>query len=491
MKIRILGFIMLLMLPLSSCNNFLDINDDPFLPQQGPPHLYLPQIIYAMGEGPMFDMRFIGQYVQHWQSTASLNLYDRMGRRALGGGLVASQTFRNHYWSIGSNVKQMQQQAAVRNFSAYDGIGDAILAFSWQQSTDQFGEMAYEQAWDNTRTSFNYDSQKHIYEQIDKLCDQALSKLNATGRLDPLMASGELLYNGDLERWKKFVYAVKARNANHISNKQAYNPARVIEMVDKAFASNSDNALIKFSQNANDVSDRFNFYGPTRANLAAYRPGITMVNMVNGTHFKGVSDPRMLLMFNPAPSDGVLRGLIPVQGIPAGQAANYPLMYGKYFFQNTAPYPLMTYAEMQFIKAEAAFRLNNKTLAYQSFLNAVRAHMSYTGVTPANAEAFIAAALPNNPEALELKHIMSQKYIAMYGMPEVWTDLRRYNYDGNIFMGFEVPQNLTPENNGKTVQRCLPTSFSEEDWNSAAFRANGGYEIDYHTKPMWFATNEN
>nr|MCU0393673.1 SusD/RagB family nutrient-binding outer membrane lipoprotein [Thermoflexibacter sp.] len=102
----------------------------------------------------------------------------------------------------------------------------------------------------------------------------------------------------------------------------------------------------------------------------------------------------------------------------------------------------------------------------------------------------LSTAIPQTPAALEMRHIMSQKYIALYGQIEAWTDLRRYNYNTNIFMGYTLPANLAPENNGKPVQRCLPPSFSEEDWNSAAFRAIGGYDIDYHTKPMWFTTNE-
>lgn len=482
---------LLLVIPFSSCNKFLDVNKDPFLPQEAQPHLYLPQLVYAMGEGPMFDVRFIGRYVQYWQQTTANDNYDRMGRRAVGGGLVGSQTYRNHYWAIGSNLNQIQRIARQRGFRSYQGICTAIRAYSWQISTDLFGEMPYRQAWDNTLATFEYDSQKFIYQETDKLCDQALRELDdRSGTPDPNLPRFESIYGGDTDKWKRFVFAIKARLANHISNKRSYNPQRVIELVDQAFRNNDDDALLRFTTTAGVRSDFYSFMGPSRANFNANRQGRMIVNLLNGTHFNNVTDPRLLGMFMPNATTNVVHGLVPTQGIPAGQAANFPTIYGKYIHQDGAPYPLVTYAELQFIKAEAAFRLGNRQLAYTAFVNGIRAHMERVGIAPAAINSYLQTAIPQNGTDLQLRHIMSQKYIALYGQIEIWSDLRRYNYDGNIFMGFQIPTNLAVENNGKPVQRMLPPSFSEEDWNSANFRANGGYDVDYHTKPMWFATNE-
>lgn len=481
MKTKFLA-LMICIFSLTSCEKQLDINADPFLPQEGPPHLYLPQVIYAMAEGAMLDVRFIGRYTQQWQSTVANENYDRHGRRPLNGGLAASQTYRNHYWSIGSNLNQIESQAAKRSFGAYKGICNIIRAYSWLISTSQFGEMPLKQAWDNTRTKFDYDSQKDIYAEVQKLCDAGIADLSSPqGAVDPNFASGELLFGGDLSKWIKFAYAIKARAANHYSNKTSYSPDKVIEWVDKSFASNADDAEVKFSTSTTVLSDFFSFLGPARANFGAMRQGKTLVGMMNGT-FYPQNDPRLTQYFNPS-TTGSVGSLEAGKGLLAGQII--PTMYGKWIFQNNTPYPIFTYAEMQFVKAEAAFKKGDKNTAQIAFFNAVKANMSKAGVTNALADDYLAKALPKSGAELDIKNIMTQKYIALFGHPEVWSDLRRYNYDANIFMGYTPPSTLAIENNGKLVQRCLPPSFSEEDWNTDAFRANGGYDIDYHTKPLW------
>jgi hypothetical protein len=477
----------------SSCK--IDYINDPFVPQQGPPAPFMPQVIYAMSEGPMFDGRFIGRYIQNWHLTTANDFYDRHGSRrtAAQTGLTASQVWRNHYWSIGSNLNQIEIQAKARNLARYVGIAKAIRAWSWQLATDQFGEMPFYQAWDNTLTAFVYDPQKDIYAGINKLCDEAIQELSAnTGIVDPQLRTVETIYNGDNAKWIKFAWAVKARIANHISNKRSYNPAQVIEFVDKALASNADNALVRFS-GAN--SDQSSFMGPTRANFGVFRQSKYFVDLLNGTLLNGVVDPRISLLLNPTTTTQTFVGIEPVRGItPTGfTTTTLPTMYGKFIFTDRAPFPLITYAEMQFIKAEAAFRQGNRDLAFNSFRAGIRAHMEEVGVSTANINTYLAsAAVPQNAAALTLRDIMTQKYIAMWGWNyhETWTDLRRYNYSGDVFAGFTLPNPLAPENNGRTVQRLLPTTFSEEDWNRPEFAKVGGMDVDYHVKPIWFATNE-
>ncbi len=494
MKTKIV-ILLLSIFTLSSCGDYLDINADPYLPQQGPPHLYIPQILYAMAEGPMADARFIGYYTQNWHlNTPNFN-YDFHGspKQILTTlGLNSNQTWRNHYWSIGSNLNQVELQAKQRGLAKYVGISKAIRAWSWLTATSQFGEMPFDEAWDNTKTKFKYNTQEQIFVGIEKLTDEAIAELsNPQGTEDTALPSGDLLYGGDAQKWIRFAYAVKARLAHRYSNKSNYNPAKVIEMADKAFANNTDNATIKFSSLATDISDRFSYMGITRANFNNARASKMIVELMNGTHFGGNIDPRIDLILTKSP-DGQFRGVEVGKGIPATvtTAMAYPQLYGKYIFQNTAPYPLMTYAEMQFIKAEAAFKQNNRELARTSLINGIKAHGEQTGATVANMDAFIAKAIPAAAQ-LELKHIMSQKYIALYGNThETWVDLRRYAYDPNVFMGYQMPNPFPANNQGKPVQRCHPTSFSEEDWNRENLEAVGGMALDYHTKPVWFSTKD-
>jgi hypothetical protein len=180
----------------------------------------------------------------------------------------------------------------------------------------------------------------------------------------------------------------------------------------------------------------------------------------------------------------------------------------RYIFADKSKLPVMTYAQLQFVKAEAAYRAGDKALALTAYRNGIQAHMNWvndrnletsnspTQITTAEMQAFLGASsiVPASPSALTLTQIMSQKYIAQWGWGhnELWMDMRRYNYTDvdpgsgrQVFPGFTPPTNLYPDNGGKIVQRIRPRYNSEYVWNRAGLDKIGGLALDYHTKPLW------
>lgn len=149
----------------------------------------------------------------------------------------------SHYWSIGKNIDLIIEQATAKEQWDYVGVAKAIRAWSWQSTTDVNGEMILTEAFKPNTYVFNYDTQDKIYEEVVRLSEDALKDLNRTdGNVSTLgLGRGDLVYKGDRTKWIKFVYANLARNAHHLSNKASYNPDKVIEYVDKSFASNADN----------------------------------------------------------------------------------------------------------------------------------------------------------------------------------------------------------------------------------------------------------
>jgi hypothetical protein len=133
------------------------------------------------------------------------------------------------------------------------------------------------------------------------------------------------MYNGDRTKWLKFAYGLMAINLNHYTNKASYDPDAVIEAVDKSFASNSDDPLLTYP---NTQNDDINVWGRTRGNLTSTtlnaRQTEFVVNLMNGSSFTGVVDPRMSRMLAPSP-DGVYRGLdVDVIGFGALTATQQP-----------------------------------------------------------------------------------------------------------------------------------------------------------------------
>lgn len=476
----------------SACDDYLDINEDPSFPQVAQGFALFPPILANMVRGEVWDSRFINQYVQYWASVSAGNTHDRHGYVA--GSDNMGEKWRQHYWAIGTNIDLVIKDGVENNKWDYVGAAKAIRAWSWQTTTDYHGEMILKQAWEPNRYVFDYDSQEDVYAEVRRLCEEALTDLARTD-YGKSLTRGDAVYKGDTDKWTRFVYSILARNAHHISNKSTYNPDKVIEYVDKSFRNNADNFDVPHA-GTNTVDG--NFYGPLRNNLTSYIRTSYIISLLDST-LLGAKDPRLPIMFVASP-DGVFRGVVPGSGDPnavSGNTKRIPNMYGglgvapttgKWIFDNAALHSLVTYMELQFMKAEAAFIKGDKPLAYQAYLNGVGASLDYCKVAAADKTKYLAsAAVPQAAGALQLSDIMLQKYIALYahGALETWVDLRRYNYSPDVYKGFSLPTTLFPDNNGLPAHRVRPRYNSEYVWNQKALASIGADKPDYHTKPLW------
>jgi hypothetical protein len=515
----------LLCLPVA-CQDYLDVNTNPNAPQSVTANLYLPPMIHWMVTAPQFDGRFVGHYTQEWYSTStSFSPGQTWGKMGFDPGSDnGAEQWRDVYWSLGQNLVDMNNKATAEQRWDLLGVGQILKAWGWQVATDLHGEILIKEVPDPTRTSFDYDSQEYAYASVDSLLTEAIKNLQRTdGAVDATyLARGDKIYSGDRTKWLKFAYGLQAISRNHFSNKSSYDPAKVIALVDKSFASNADDALLQYPGTSPDNQD-FNFWGTRRDNITRYRQTQFVVNLMNGTDFGGTVDPRMSRMLSPSP-DGQYRGLdvnatssAPFGALSAAQQPNnffgYPGTLGvglqsRYIFSDHSKIPVITYAQLQFVKAEAAFRMGDKATALAAYRNGVAASMDFvnarnlddnqsaTQITASEKSAFLAspAIVPPTAAGLTLTQVMTQKYIAQWawGHNELWMDMRRYHYldidpatGQQIYPGFTPPTVLYSLNSGKLVQRIRPRYNSEYVWNIPGLTAIGGLKDDYHTVPLW------
>jgi hypothetical protein len=502
----------------AGCSDYLDVNTNPNAPQDVSANLYLAPMLHWAVTSPQYDGRFVGRYTQEWMLPGtSLSTWDRMGYDPSSDN--GAEQWRDVYWSLGQNLVDMNNKAAAEQRWDLLGVGQVLKAWGWQVLTDLHGEIIVKEAIDQSKFAFDYDSQEFAYTTVQALLDSAIVNLQRSdGAVDPVyMSRGDHIYNGDRTKWLKLAYGLKAMSLNHYSNKAAYKPADVIALIDKSFASNADDALLQYQATNNDDT---NFYGWTRNNIRSYRQTQFVVNLMNGTDFGGVVDPRMSRMLAPSP-DGLFRGLDNnVANGGAFSASQAPDDFfgfpgtggtasgGRYLFSDKVKMPFMTYAQLQFVKAEAAYRMGDKATALTAYRNGISASIDFvnstntednqavTQISSTEKAAFLASPqiVPSSPSGLTLSQIMSQKYIAQWGWGhnELWMDMRRYHYTDidpasgqEVFIGFQPPTNLYPDNAGKIVQRIRPRFNSEYVWNVDALKAIGADALDYHTKPLW------
>ena len=185
------------------------------------------------------------------------------------------------------------------------------------------------------------------------------------------------------------------------------------------------------------------------------------------------NDPRLdIIAFNEAEGEPLIGG---INGAGKGNA-NARFAEDSYYTSQTAPIEMVTYAEHKFIEAEARFLLNggdagsegSTEQAYQAYLEGIEADMDKVGVSSANANLYLSdASIAVGGDNLSLDLIMKEKYLAMFLHPEVWTDMRRYDYNDNVYKDLDLPVAHNPFLEGRWVRRVrYPDSeYSRNDVN--------------------------
>lgn len=535
-----ISFLVSAIVMLGSCSKKID---DAFLNPNAttrvPVETLLPGIIGNMvgsssaqgsSYGTAYDGLYIGRYVNFWATNTTNYQYDRLSG-ATGASDLFGSVWAMHYYGMGQNLGRMIDWATEEEKWDYVGVGHAIRAWSWYTLTTTYGEAILKQAFDPSRLVFDYDSQEEIFAEVRRQCHLALVNLNRTdGAVSQTnLALGDQYFNGgDVNKWKKFVYAVLARSF-HLTNKANYTTAMadsVIAYTALSITNNADNAVAKFANSG--ISGTSNFYGQLRNNAGLLRQTRFIADLMSGagSMFNGVFDPRAPYVIREN-TNGTYKGVRLVKGTDGLSTNDQPRNFwggifsststsstdGRYIFQNGAPYPIITASEVAFMRAEAFWYQGDKASALTAYTNGINLSFDLLTGTP-DYQNVVPAALQMTPAAkaaylanptiiptaanLTLSHIMLQKYISQYGfgMMITWVDLRRYHYTdldpvtGNqVYADYTLPtgSDLWPDNSGKWPYRCRPRYNSEFLYNIAALDLVGGRQLDYHTKEQWFS----
>lgn len=476
--------------------------------------------------GTTNDGLYFGKYIQFWTTNTANNQYDLMGG-AIGGSDLLGSVWAMHYYGQGQNLNRVVEWGTEQQKWDYVGVAHAIRAWGWLTLTSVYGEAILKEAFNTSQRVFNYDSQEEIYGEVRRVAHLALENLNRTdGNVskENLAIGDKLFYQGDVEKWKKFVYAILARSFNHLSNKADYKPDSVVKYCDLAINDNVDNAYARFT-NAGPVGT-YHFWGPQRSNFGAQRQTDFIANLMTGQNetFNGVMDPRAWYILQPNPN-GTFTGLRIAQSATPLAVNDRPNGFwgqrfdstvapandsrAKYVFRNGPLFPIITAAEVQFMKAEALYHKSEKAAALAAYEKGIELSMNMLAtdfatnvpsdklLTPSMISDYL-----NEPTVVpvvadfNLSHIMMQKYIAMYGygVIETWVDMRRYNYTDpeegtsrQVYTGFELPSSYYVNNLGEPVYRARPRYNSEYLYNIEALQKVGGLDLNYHTKKMWFS----
>lgn len=345
-----------------------------------------------------------------------------------------------------------------------------LEVYSWHVLVDTFGDIPYTEALDLENSSPVYDDDAAIYADLVVRLDEAISNFTPGAGT---FGEADYLYGGDAAGWMKFANSLKLRMAMRyagVDDGKAATMAKeaIASGVIESQADNADMMYLASSPNTNPIwvdlvqSGRLDFVAAN-----------TLVDIMNER-----DDPRRDDYFAQNQGEGVYEG--GVYGLNGNTHSNSTI-YSALFEDPTLEGVLMDFAEVEFLRAEAAARTFTAEDAEAHYKAGITASIVYWGGTEAEAAAYIAQPLVSYNPADWKQKIGVQKWLALYNRGfEAWSSWRKLEYPNLANAGesgLPVPLRFT-----------YPTSeaFLNGDNLAAAQSAIGG---DEQQTPVFWDVN--
>jgi hypothetical protein len=446
MKIKNLKYVPALMLSLAlfSCEDFLNINDNPnALPEEkASPDRILPGAMVNAYRVQSRTMNNLGNiYMQNWGAdvnnftAANIDEYS----------LAISNTFYAGIWDgLYPQIYQFHRilDFPSDNYDNHKAVALIMKSFYMQYIVDIYGDAPYSEAFqgqDNVTPA--YDDDALIYRDLITNLDTAIEMFYNTDADDMPMGATDVVFGGNIGEWVKFANTLKVRILLRQSGLAG--SAEMDQYLTDEFAKVADTGVF-LTQSAtinpgysNAVTAQMNpFYsifkttsGNDTQTYLFTRATAYISDFLNGDE-NGVIDPRRGRLYTLV--GGEVVGA--VQGALNGPAVMSQVGAGLIQSASQDGY-VMTLSEAKFLLAEAIHRGYLTGNAQGEFEAGIADSFARLGNTAGELAGYLVAidgvdGLGWNGSADKIEAIMVQKWLAVNGVNaiESWIDYTRTGY---------------------------------------------------------------
>ena len=388
---------------------------------------------------------------------------------------VSSTTYNNSWNSIYRNLADIKLIIAKCSEGGSEegnyhtlGIAQALNAYTLAILTDMMGDVPYSEALQpGIIFTPKLDSQEALYAEIFRLLDASIENLGQT-TLFPSLGSQDFIYAGNAANWTKFAYGLKARYTMRLSHKSPkYND--VITFANQSFASAAEET--KYVYNAATTYSPFYRFFTDRDYFGASQSLADKLEERN--------DPRDTIFWKAHPAAGEFE--FAPNGTPAQVQGRYAISA---LSTPTAPTFLLSYHEIEFLKAEAYVRSGDLDAAETALEKGITAAFQKVnvGLSAATAETYFNDEVLPKFSANALGEVMNQKYIAFFEEEavEAYNDYRRL-----VAMGNNVIELANPLNSNNLFPVRFTYGASDVTTNVNVRDAYGDGTYVYSEKVWW------
>jgi hypothetical protein len=475
---RILIFCTAALIGFSGCDKFDDTNVNPTILTEASTKALLTNAQQAFSNhilGNNEASRLPAMYVQHIAEgpypAASLYTVRTLSFSTwYTGPLYDLQTIINY------NNEGNKNAAGHGSKNNQIAVARILKAYYFLNLTDRYGDIPYSQALKgNQAFSPAYDKQQDIYTDLFKELTEAVAQIKENED----KVAGDVILNGDMAGWKRFANTVRMIMALRLSKADPAKGRTEYAAADAAgvITSNAQNIVYKFvAGDPNNYNPWYNNYSVSNRNDYAISKTLT-------DYMAPKNDPR-LPIYGEVLANGTVRGL----QYGRNAAVNIPAAYsriGSYFRSQGSPLVLFSYAQVLFMRAEAAkigYTAGGDVEAATHYRNAIKASWEQYGVfNQAAYDAYMLQPDVAYDPVAGYRKIMTEKWVHAYlnHSWEAYNDWRR--------TGFPV---LTPavdgaDSRGIPFRVGYPTtepSINGENYKAAVARQGAD---DNYTRIWW------
>ncbi len=447
---KILKYIplVLVFLVVSACESeWLDVNTDPNTASTADPALLFTNIINQYSTNRVIDFGAAGgPLAQLWSGGGSLGASVFTNPEVYSFSIFTTgNTWRTYYRNMLKNIELAIQGAEgadpVQNNAAAQC--KVIKALTFYSATVLWGDVPYSEAVNVDFETLElispnpkFDPQQEVLNGVISILDEALAQIDMESPLS--IGSNDLIYNGDMEKWRKFAKSLKFRTLMTMVDADPSKAAGIAALINEGdmISSVAENAAFPFfseSGNRNPFWETLNAF--TGGQNFFYFGSEAMVELM-----KKRNDPRLKVYFEPFPAedgpspDAEVMGVFPggngdpteswvLSTAPVGSDGTVELV------RPASPDVLFSHQEQLFLEAEAIARglaPGGIAAAEAKMREGVRVAMMHYNIETATIDAYLAG-IPAFSSAEEARQVIAeQEWIDLIIRPvEGWTTWRR------------------------------------------------------------------
>lgn len=498
-KYKKTAILAIIALAMTSCEKFLDVNENPNSPVSSNLALSakLPAALVSTAHQEITQLNSLGAFWGGYWGTSSeaTNLFFK--EKTYNGVTIRSSRDGTPIWENSYNnllyYQLIREQAKVEDAPFYQGIAQIMQGWHFLRLTDIYNNIPFDEALQGTKfLNPRYEDGKVVYEKSIKLISEGIANIKAA--VTNMPGNDDVMFRGNKSLWIKFANTIKLRALLRQSEagNQEYIKREVQKIIAEGggFLGRGENAYVQpgYLNSAGKMNPFWESYyrdagGSGTPNHTNIRPTTFLLDL-----YTRLNDPRIAAVYTPINDNykGVLFGNPDVENqykaamtsAFKGPSENEGKATGllKSFNQ---PSVLLSSFESLFLQAEAAQRgwiSGDPALFYES---GIRESFSYLEVSTDLFNAYNNQSLVNyNLAADKIERIIEQKWLSLNSINsiEAWNDYRRLGMPA-------IPNSLlAPAVDARPLRLMYPET--ERQTNNAEASRQGGDEVTLH-KVWW------